>query len=404
MLSRADVSLRDSISSFAEFGVEAGYFVPTQTAIKKSIVDAHFSLRDFLALTGVHNFDNQGQGNSEHGVKLKINLITESGFMQRSISMYRPKTKKGDPRFWFNLVGFASPENLIAILVSNDLELFAVNCSDSRVMRSRHTSGSPLNTVLGGLSTTNDTVDLLEEIREIAQRGWVDSTRSGDTAVGHTLETLLGIAANSSKNPDYRGTIEIKSGRRPPSGRAKNRSTMLSKVPNWKASPFNAAQILGTFGKVNAESGRMQLYVTVSNTPNRQGLYFLCPESSGFLENRAKLVDGDRLVAVWEISNLQQDLKNKHKETFWVQAQSRLTPSGEEQFLFTKVVHTRAPLVSNLAPLIEAGVITLDYTLSDKPSGGVRDHGYLFRIWPKDLSLIFPSVQEYELVPKDSAN
>ena len=30
--------------------------------------------------------------------------------------------------------------------------------------------------------------------------------------VGYTLETLLGIAANSSKAPDYKG-IEIKSGR-----------------------------------------------------------------------------------------------------------------------------------------------------------------------------------------------
>jgi hypothetical protein len=136
--------------------------------------------------------------------------------------------------------------------------------------------------------------------------------------------------------------------------------------------------------------------VTVSSNPNRQGLFVLLDESSGFVVGKAKTSVAEEVIVVWDLEDLQQDLGNKHKETFWVEAESRVV-EAKEQFRYIRVHHTQKPLVAHLGHLIAEGVITMDFTLSEKQTGGVRDHGYLFRIDPKNLGLLFPSLQTYDL-------
>ena len=89
-----------------------------------------------------------------------------------------------------------------------------------------------------------------------------------------TLENLLGIKPNADKTPDYKG-IELKTSRKlgkAVSSISKNKKvTLFTNTPDWKRSKFNALDILKTFGYV--ENGRLQLYCTVSNVTNPQGLY-----------------------------------------------------------------------------------------------------------------------------------
>lgn len=399
MLGMTDYPIEEAIAAFAEFGVEAAYIVPTETGLNKAIIDAHSGVRDYLKNHNIHDFDLQGQGNDEHGVKVDVNVVTESSVLNQQLSLYRPKTKSGDPRLWTNIKHYANAFNLLALFTGSDGKLYLVNCSNPAIFETRKVNGSFLNSILGASSKSPNSNLLLELLKEIASRGWIDATRHGDTGVGHTLETLLGIEANSSKRPDFLDEIELKSNRMPSSGKARNKSTMLSKVPNWKTSPMKAAQILDTFGEPSPSTGRQELYVTVSEKPNRQGLYLIYDEKSGSVENRFAAKDGtDTLVVRWNIADLQEDLKNKHKETFWVKAETRKTEHGSEQFKYLRVTRTLRPLVANIGPLINAGKITLDFTLSEKATGGVRDHGYLFRIWPKDLGLLFPAVENYELI------
>ena len=49
-------------------------------------------------------------------------------------------------------------------------------------------------------------------LSDVSRKGFIKTMRPGDTGVGFTLETLLGIEANSNKAPDYKG-IELKSSR-----------------------------------------------------------------------------------------------------------------------------------------------------------------------------------------------
>lgn len=398
MLSKSDFPISEAIQLFAGFGIQAAYFVPTRTGLEKSILDAHQGVREFLKASKIHDFESQGQGGAEHGVTVKVNLLKADSIDQRDLSLYRPKTKDGDPRMWVNIRGYAHANNLLAFFIGGDGALYLFNCSDTTLQDLAKNPNSKVGGVLQGGSKRPNTDVLLTLLREIASRGWVDATKAGDTGIGHTLETLLGIPANSSKKPDFLEDIELKSGRRPATGRAKSKSTLLSKVPNWSLSNMSASQILTKFGEISQKTGRQELYVTVAGVPNRQGLYLIYGEEKALVENRAIESGSDVPVVVWQVTDLQEDIRNKHRETFWVQAESRITSSGLEQFQFTKATRTLSPLVGNLGPLINEGIITLDYTLSEKPGGKVRDHGYLFRIWPKDLGLLFPAVESYDLI------
>ena len=399
MLAESDFPIEEAINVFASFGIEATFVVPTQTGYEKAILDAHKSVRAFFKFHGIHDFDEQGLGADEFGRKIPISYLTENGELEKELSLYRPKTKTGDPRMWTNIREYANPYNLLAFIVSSAGKLYLVNCSRPEILNQAKDTESILFKLLSGFTKSKTASRLIEELKKVASLGWVDSTRDGDTAVGHTLETLLGIKANSSKRPDYLDEIELKSGRRPPSGTAKNKSTMLSKVPDWKNSSMKAIEILKEFGTKNLDKNRLELYVTVSDQPNRQGLYMLYTENLEVVENRViHPAKGDMPVVQWDVFALQEDMRNKHKETFWVQAETRRDSGGNEQFRYVRVTRTRRPLVGNIGPLINAGKITLDYTMSENARGGVRDHGYLFRIWPKDLGLLFPSVEKFELL------
>jgi hypothetical protein len=401
MLGKADIKISEALAAFAEFGVDPCFIVPTETGMTKSIMDAHQGLRRFLIDHGIHNFETQGLGAQENGVKYQVKLVKGSTVLAQELSLYRPKTKQGDPRLWTNIRGFAKPGNLLAFFVSGASELYLVNCSDLASFDLRHESGSALNMALLEATRGSETSEkLLSMLREISARGWIAATREGDTAVGHTLETALGIKANSSKLPDFLGQIELKSGRvgsLSPQGkrRTSSKKSLFSKVPNWKLSPLSASEILKRFGSRDS-NGRLNLSVTVSSNPNRQGLFVLLDESSGFVVGKAKTSVAEEVIVVWDLEDLQQDLGNKHKETFWVEAESRVV-EAKEQFRYIRVHHTQKPLVAHLGHLIAEGVITMDFTLSEKQTGGVRDHGYLFRIDPKNLGLLFPSLQTYDL-------
>jgi hypothetical protein len=397
MLAKSDTSIDLVVAALAQYGVEAAYFVPTDTGMTKSIVDAHQGIRRFLMAKGLHDFDMQRQG-PDNKKKLKVKLVFSDHTDDRELSLYRPQTKNGDPRLWIGRLGeYADPFNLIAIFVDSIGTIYVVNCSRSDIWTSKDRSGTPFHQILNKASKSDVAEELLDKLTDISSMGFVDSGRDGPTGIGFTLETLLGIRANSNRAPDYKG-IELKSGRMPASGTARNRSTMFSQIPKWEISRLKSGkEILRSYGYHNADRDRQQLYCSISSSPNSQGLFIRVNSSGELIENLAVKADGtEESVVVWVLSELEAALATKHKETFWVKAQQRR--SGKiEQFHFTNVVHTRSPLVSNFGLLVDSGKIEIDYTLSSKPSGGSRDHGYLFKLWPRNFDLIFPPPINYVL-------
>jgi hypothetical protein len=393
MLSISDTKIEEVLPFFSNKGIDVALLVPTITGINKSIMDATTPVRQFLLRNEIHDYDIQEQG-QDNKVQYPAFFVTSDGLVESIASLYRPMTKSGDPRIWFTgLKRYCNPQNLLGV-VTNGKALFVYNLSDLTIINAIQSDGIAAK-VLNDISVIANMVadELLSKLKIIHRMGFVDTVTRGDTGIGMTLECLLGIPPNADKAPDYKG-IEIKATRKRIG--AQNRVNLFSQVPNWKKSKLSAQEILDTYGYI--VDGRRQLYVTVNAAnPNPQGLYFLVDENVDTLFNKSKQSDTatPKDVALWELESLRNRLNEKHRETFWVKATNRVE-SDIEQFRFDSVVHTRKPNAHLMGALLEQSIITMDYTLSQKATR-VRDHGYLFKIKPENVELLFPNPVNYEL-------
>lgn len=366
---------------------------PTETGLKKSIMDATGSVRNFLKENNIHDYDIQGQGPEN---KVQINAIIYQDFqvIQSIASLYRPQTKKGDPRIWFSgLTKIANPNDLIAmIFYSGTFHIFNLTQLNVEALLNSNLI-NPLKELISEISGKANEVafELLAMLRKVASSGPIPSMVAADTSVGRTLETALGIDINSSKQPDYKG-IELKSFR---SSRT-NRKNLFAQVPEWSLSKFkSSAEILDAFGYHREED--FKLYCTVSAiTRNSQGLALrLDSDIKQLVENSDKPEIGD--FVVWTLNTLHNRLLEKHKETFWVEATSTYI-DGLEHFQYSIVEHTKKPITSQFDILVDQGIITLDHLIKRNSNGKVVEKGPIFKIKPKGLDLLFPPSEKYNLI------
>lgn len=215
MISKSDYDITEAIRLFNNFGVEATYIVPTAVGLGKSIMDATSPVRSYLKINAIHDYEGQLQG-PEGKIVIPVFLINETNLTSTTASLYRPKAKgkEGDPRIWFSkLSSYASPNNLLAVIAFCDT-LYVVNLSNPLIRESAIDPKSPLGSLLREIGASQNIIadELLEKIKIIASRGWIQTVTSGDTGIGATLESCLGIQINSSREPDYKG-IEIKAKR-----------------------------------------------------------------------------------------------------------------------------------------------------------------------------------------------
>lgn len=374
----------------AQYGIEYSIFEPTETGLKKSIIDATQPVRTHFDLADFHNYELQPQQSKEedHKVKKQAVFLNSDEVIKSTLSMYRPATKSGDPRMWFRgLGGYALAGDQIAIVIFDGIA-YLINLSSVNLkncLNNENFIGEFLSGYRQGISSISD--ELLAKLRRIANNPLI-AQGAGDSDIGNAVELALGIEQNSSKKPDYKG-IEIKSGRR-----SLNRTSMFAQVPMWsKSSCKSSKEILQRHGYMRGDD--LRLYCTVSaKKPNSQGLYFSVPTNAD--EIVEKHVDhGD--VAYWNGSTLRKRMLEKHKETFWIEAASELI-NGVEHFRLKKIIHTRKPVLSQLLPLISSGVITMDHLI--KMKGGTtsaKEKGPLFKIDKRNLSLLFPDPIEYIL-------
>lgn len=380
---------------FTARNISAGYLVPTQNGLNKSILDAHASLRKFFEKFGVHNYEAQSKGRWA-GVRLNVHLYKDDDWERRDICFYRPQTKSGDPRLSIaRLANYAKAGDLLVFMDGID-GLHVINASVPGVFAYADVPGSPLNVVLGSAAEGRNGLvvkELLQKLRAIAAKGYVLAVKSGATGVGMTLEAELGIAPNSRAEPDYKG-IELKSSRFNKSKR--KRLTLFSRAPDWTMSGVgNAVALVDKCGYWR--KGVHRLYCTISNRTNPQGLRLTVVGDE--LRVMHSSAAGDQPVLSWSLQVIKKCLWEKHKETFWVDA-INADVDGREAFLFNRVVHTKAPITSNFSALVELGLIQLDLTIKlfDGECGrGAKDHGYLFKLAKSNLDQLFPEGVTYDL-------
>jgi hypothetical protein len=213
---------------------------------------------------------------------------------------------------------------------------------DSKIQQS-------VNSEANSQSLLSHAETLIDKLKAISHLGYVESKRRGDTGVGMTLETLLGIKANSSRTPDFYG-IEIKASRK---GSVANRVNLFSQVPNWKLSNCKSGkEVLERCGYVEPIKNRLQLYCTNSISPNAQGLFLKIDDKRNLVESKRAKASSTESIVVWDLDNLLKQLLAKHKSTFWVKAMCRKDEDGKEHFHYVEVEMTESPFAANFSTLI----------------------------------------------------
>lgn len=393
MLKQSDTSIDEVSKIILNAGHDVAFLVPTETGMRKSIMDAYGGVRSFLKRNDIHDYDSQQQGAIR---TIKVKYITNTRVNEKVVSLYRPKSKDGDPRIWiYGLNELANAYNLIALIFS-DGELYVVNCSNLCDLERAIDEVIPKSV----FSLSETALELLDKLKMISGKGFVNSVRVGDTGVGMTLESLLGIRENSSRLPDYKG-IELKATRINKRSRCSNKAQLFSKTPNWHLSPLGSAENLVIKRGYIDDAGNNALRHTVSgDKPNSLGLFLDIDYANDYLRQMFLDVSADDFVPehdmTWVFEDLRMALKKKHNETFWVKARFK-GERDREQFHYVQAEYTATPYIDRLETLFETGLVTLDYTLHLKPSGKTRDHGYLFKLKPNSLETLFPKSLQYDL-------
>lgn len=239
--------------------------------------------------------------------------------MDKSVaSLYRPHTKKGDPRIWFTgLKNYAKADDILAMMVFEE-KLYVINLTQLPVVEFvEGILATPLKEVVEQLSYNVNAVaiELLNKLKSLAHQGFISSPVDADTAVGRVLESALGIQINCSKKPDYKG-IELKAFRE----RRTNRKNLFAQVADWDLSKLKSSEeILEHFGY--KRGNEFKLYCTVSTIKkNSQGLIFRMDNNlAQLVENSVDIGD----FAVWRLEKLHARLLESIMKHFGLRLKRR---------------------------------------------------------------------------------
>ena len=380
------------VKELSNYSIPFSLIEPTRTALEKSIIDATAPVRSFLQEQGIHNYNLQNQG-PEHKLNIEETyILTKDAQVKSNTSLYRPKTKKGDPRIWFkNLPSYSTANDIFAITYL-DKCIYLLNITQLDIIEILKSEDSPIKKLAKSfLDNSNNIADeLLGKLRIIAKKGALRAIRTGDTAIGHAIESALNIEQNSSKKPDYKG-IELKSSR----ANKITRKNLFAQVSDWEKSKFKSSEeILNRFGYQRGSD--FKLYCTVSSkVVNSQGLSLKTNLEDDLLIEYSNKPEVGEFV-VWTLTKLKSRLLEKHNETFWIDAESELIDEIEH-FHLKKVLYTKKPNPYIFQLLIEQGEITIDHLIKKDENGKVIEKGPLFKISKKGFTVLFPEPIEYNL-------
>ena len=222
--------------------------------------------------------------------------------------------------------------------------------------------------------------EFVERLKQIKQRSYVRTHRSGDTGIGKTLEDLLGIEENNVPGPNGK-MVELKSGRKG----SPSMLTLVTKtpLPRRKAIP----QILQKFGYPSPTNGRKILHVTLKATAftNIKGRRALTVRAN----DRIYIVSVEgKVLGYWDNKILEETFEKKFPALLYVKADFRGKGSNEE-FWFNEAWYLTGFSFEDIKQLVRDGVICVDLRIGQYSNGRPHDHGTGFRIKPDKLELCF---------------
>ncbi|GAB2753736.1 MvaI/BcnI family restriction endonuclease [Sinomonas soli] len=229
--------------------------------------------------------------------------------------------------------------------------------------------------------------ELLVKFDEIKSQGFVPTLRRGTTGVGYTFETMVGIEENNSPDADYKG-IEIKCILDNENGAQKGNLNLFQCGPKWELPAPNAKR-LETIGAINGE-GRLACYSAVTTVPNNRGLWLSRDPEESLLRIQKSGPAGHIPVGTWPLERLAKRLAQKHTRAVFVSTKRRRGDDGIDSYYYDELLYCEEPSIERFIDLMHNRRVIFEFAMSQKESGGIRNHGYPWRLVDeRDLDLLF---------------
>jgi hypothetical protein len=224
-----------------------------------------------------------------------------------------------------------------------------------------------------------DKATLQSKLQNIKELGYVETMRPGNTGVGYTLETLLGVEENNSVGADIEGEIELKAKRRD----GNSRTTSFCQNPIWLT---NSRSIIKKYGWDDKEKPeRINFYPSLkygSTTP--QGLTLEIKDGSIYMKGRDQ-----EYLSELPLEVMRFRFRQKFKKLVLVLAQRQKKKRELEKFLYDEAYFCSDLSVPMIEKLFRDGKIVIEPRMwMDRTTGKLRDRGVAIRMsdkWTKEL-------------------
>jgi len=226
-------------------------------------------------------------------------------------------------------------------------------------------------------------ISIKNALRAIFARGYIKNLRGGDTGIGYTLETELGIPENNLEDADFTFNgepVELKTQRE----HATSNITLFTKEP--EKGDIEDRDLILKYGYSDVK-GRRGLKITLTTKGfNPQGFKLIVDKKNKKI-NLVHREDG--IIWHYHFDELFSKLKKKFSHNLLlVIAEAEKRKEGE--YLHYK----KGYYLSNISQekfieLVEKGIFVVEFRMHLKDNGTARNHGTGFRIHERHIRELF---------------
>lgn len=218
-------------------------------------------------------------------------------------------------------------------------------------------------------------LDWKPEFEKIRARGFIRTTASGDLAVGHTLESQLGVGPNSIPKPDL-GNVEVKGARKCSSS---SKQTLFC-FESWV---MGQREYLEKYGWENKKGTKLSGMQSINTNINKHGFFLLIDSSYVSIASKEDVI--------WQcgLEELQEKFNEKFPACLKVFADS-YGKGWDEYFHYNEVILYKNVDRDRFLKLLKEGHIYIDIRLQTKNDWFTLDNaGTAFRVSHDKMNLLF---------------
>jgi hypothetical protein len=170
----------------------------------------------------------------------------------------------------------------------------------------------------------------------------------------------------------------------------KSLQTLFSRKPSRYAEGMDKKGMFDRHSYVDIERGRRALYTSFSHKPDSLGFRLAMQDQVIRVERNGQA------VLEYDADDIEAALLSKHSQTAFISVKPMAKNGG--QFCTVERLHLcKWPSIIRFLQLVSSGDIFLDFTMSQPANGGLKDHGFLWRIRSESLERLYLHSQQLDL-------